>query len=91
MQQLSERGWTDALVKRFLGEPDGWEPVNHWANWTGKRTYFLKRVQIAEASPEFEAAYRRSVLRRKLTEQKIAAFAEQRVAEELRESRKQGS
>ena len=65
--ELSERGWTETLIRRFLGAPDGWKAVNHWANWTGKRTYFLERVLNAEDSPEFADALSRSFRRRKIS------------------------
>ena len=64
--ELSERGWTEMLIRRFLGTPDRWEAVNHWANWTGKRTYFLERILNAEDSPEFADALSKSFRRRKI-------------------------
>jgi hypothetical protein len=72
--QLSERGWTETMVKRFLGAPDRWKPVDHYANWTGKRTFFLERIQTTEASPEFEYAFSRSIRRRRIKEEKHAQF-----------------
>ena len=57
--QLALRGWTASLIKRFLGDADLWLPVNHWANWKGKRTFFLERVELAEASVEFRAEFER--------------------------------
>jgi len=75
---LSERGWTETLIRRFLGAPDRWEAVDHWANWTGKRTYFLERVQNAEDSSEFENAFSRSLCRRKISQKQLAEFTEQR-------------
>lgn len=35
--QLRGRGWTRALVVRFLVKPDRWASVNHWKNYTGRR------------------------------------------------------
>ena len=34
---LQARGWTESLVKRFLGDPDTMLSVNHFSNYTGKR------------------------------------------------------
>jgi hypothetical protein len=72
--QLAMRGWTASLIERFLGEADLWLPVNHWANWTGKRTYFLERVELAEASVEFRTEFERSARRRKLSKKQVAAI-----------------
>jgi hypothetical protein len=72
--QLALRGWTASLIKRFLGDADLWLPVNHWANWKGKRTFFLERVELAEASVEFRAEFERSARRRKLSKKQVAAI-----------------
>ena len=72
--QLALRGWTASLIKRFLGDADLWLPVNHWANWKGKRTFFLERVKLAEASVEFRTEFERSARRRKLSKKQVAAI-----------------
>ena len=77
---LKERGWTDTLIKRFLGEPDRWATVSHWANFTGKRTYFLERVQFAEESSEFKESYLKSLRRRKINEKTAQGFISAREA-----------
>ena len=71
---LSARGWTESLVRKFLGAPDRWEPVDHFRNYTGKRTYFLGRIEAVEASDEFSGAYRSSLKRRKIGDDGEAAF-----------------
>ena len=50
------------------GQPLG----NHWKNWYGKDAYDRRRVRVAEASPEFEAAFRQSAKRRKLAPELVA-------------------
>ena len=74
--QLRQRGWTEGLIRRFLGEPDDWEPVNHYANFTGKRVYSLQRVEATEADESFDCAFRASVKRRKIKNK--AAFIKER-------------
>lgn len=76
--QLSSRGWTERLIARFLGKPDQFKPVDHWKNWVGKRAFFLERIQIAEALPDFQTALGRSIRRRELSDEQLAAFAKQR-------------
>lgn len=65
--QLKERGWTAALRRRFLGPCDQRLAVDHWKNWSGKLAYRVRRVELAEVSPAFEAAFRESAYRRKLS------------------------
>jgi hypothetical protein len=72
--QLATRGWTASLIERFLGEADLWLPVNHWANWKGKRTFHLERVELAEASDEFCAEFEKSARRRRLSRRQVAAI-----------------
>lgn len=64
---LYERGWTETLIKRFLGRPDRRKTVEHWLNYQGKRCYFLGRIETMEADPTWVEAFNRSVRKRKLT------------------------
>jgi hypothetical protein len=59
-QQLLARDWTRTLIARFLPEPDGSEPVNHWANFGSTSTYLASRVFAIEKTEEFGAAFLRS-------------------------------
>ena len=78
---LVSRGWTRGLVERFLGQPDRWLPVNHWANYQGKRAYFLERVQQVEASKLFQEAFERSLRRgRHVSQDQLAEFLRARKA-----------
>jgi hypothetical protein len=61
---LLERGWSRALIKKYLGREDSSERVNHWANHRGKSLYRLSRVEAAEHSPEVKSALQRIKLRR---------------------------
>src|SRR5574338_383124 len=58
----------------ILGAADRWESVAHWANFTGKRTYFLERVQLAGNSPVFRDSLMKSIRRRKLDENTVKEF-----------------
>jgi len=78
---LVSRGWTRNLVERFLGQPDRWLPVNHWANYQGKRAYFLERVQQVEASESFREAFERSLRKgRRVSREQLAEFLRGREA-----------
>lgn len=74
VDMLHLRGWTRTMIEQLLGEPDDWEPVSHWANFSGKRLYSLSRVSSIEASSKFQETFVRSVRRRKLSEQQIILF-----------------
>jgi len=76
--RLEARGWTERMVRRFLGRPDRWGRVDHWKNWTGKRLYYLGRVEIAEGLPEFQKMFGNSAKRRKLEPARIEEFLGQR-------------
>jgi len=74
---LKNRGWTETLINKFLGEPDAILPVDHFRNYSGKKAYKLIRVQAAEASPEFDNEFRKSMSRRKKSKQYLkTVFAE---------------
>ena len=75
---LIERGWSERMVRRFLVRPDRWGNVDHWKNWTGKRLYYLGRVEIAEGLPEFQKMFGNSAKRRKLEPARIEEFLGQR-------------
>ena len=57
---LLARGWTRTLIKRFLPQPDGCVPVNHWANFRGQDTYATTKVWNIEHSDEFADAFART-------------------------------
>jgi hypothetical protein len=74
---LKERGWTDGLIKRFLGDPDATKR-NRYRRRYPTRLYQIGRVEQVEASPEFAAA------KSKATARSIAAInSAQRRADSL--------
>jgi hypothetical protein len=78
IETLRRRGWTEALIKKFLGEPDRRIPVDHWANFTGKSVYFLGRVEGAESDAEFQTAFQKSLHRRRIDQAGVANFMAER-------------
>lgn len=82
--QLADRGWTRALVARFLKRPDSWGTVNHWANFKGKALYDTERVIAAETSVEFAATFSRSLRLRGIGEDRIAAIKQSRAEHDTR-------
>jgi hypothetical protein len=53
--KLKERGWTEAGIKRFLGEPDGTKPNPKYKNGAPMSLYQVARVEAAEQTPEYLA------------------------------------
>ncbi|HZU01314.1 MAG TPA: hypothetical protein VFA10_16715 [Ktedonobacteraceae bacterium] len=55
-QSLKERGWTEALIKRFLGEPDATKPNPHYKKAAPMQLYTLARVEEAEKDEAWQQA-----------------------------------
>ena len=79
VNELKQRGWTDASIRRFLGEPD-WKKRNPvYATAAPVRFYCCDRVAAAEASPEYRDWLEKSKVRSENARKK----AERRKAELL--------
>lgn len=52
-----ERGWTDKLIKKFLGAPDETRTNPHYSCAAPMKLYLKSRVEQAEASAEFQKEY----------------------------------
>lgn len=52
--QLKERGWTDGMVKKFLGEPDATKPNPFYKSAAPMGLYEEKRVKKIERSAKFK-------------------------------------
>jgi hypothetical protein len=57
---LRDRGWTDALIRRFLPSPDATAPNPHYRSGPPRLLYDVARVGAIEASQEWQAARRRA-------------------------------
>src|SRR5262249_19448439 len=60
--QLRNRGWTDGLIRRFLGDPDATQPRQWWDSL--EPLYAAERVQRVEATAAFKEALTRLEPRR---------------------------
>lgn len=61
---LKSQGWTEALIKQFLGEPDETPPNPKYANASPMCLYRLNRVQDVEKTGAFQEARRKAESRR---------------------------
>ena len=50
---VKERGWTEALIREFLGSPDDTKPNPHYKNGADMLLYDEDRVDRIENSMEF--------------------------------------
>ena len=77
---LKKRGWTPALIRDFLGEPDKLGRNPYYASAPSTKLYLLSRVDVTEKKPEFmEATVKaasRSAASRAAAERKRAALIE---------------
>src|ERR1035438_4311183 len=54
--KLKARGWTEGLIRRFLGKPDKEKPNPRYASAKPMKLYKTQRVDKAESSSEFQEA-----------------------------------
>lgn len=73
---LKARGWTDALVRRFLGEPDRRAPSRYARSAPPVRLYRLARVEVAEGTDEFRHAQAAAAERQRRARRAAARAAE---------------
>lgn len=50
---LRERGWTDAMIREYLREPDATRPNPRYWSAAPMKLYLTERAESAEASPEW--------------------------------------
>ncbi len=60
MTQLKERGWTAALVKKFLDPPDATRPNPHYKSAAPMRLYTASRVEAAGSCEDWKTAVARA-------------------------------
>lgn len=64
LAELRGRGWTDAMVREYLGEPDATRPNPRFRSAAPVKLYLSERADGAEASPEWAERKARGARRR---------------------------
>jgi hypothetical protein len=64
MAGLRERGWTDAMIREYLGEPDATQPNPRYWSAAPMKLYLAERAEATEASPEWAERKMRGARRR---------------------------
>jgi hypothetical protein len=77
---LKARGWTDGLIKRFLGEPDATRRNPFYRRGSPMKLYEVSRVEEVETLPEFAEAMRKAKIRSKATSQAMQRQADSLLA-----------
>jgi hypothetical protein len=72
LADLKRRGWTDAEVRSFLGDPDATAPNPHYGNAPPLCLYRPERVEAAQQSPEYQEFHQRGARRREAARQTAA-------------------
>jgi hypothetical protein len=57
---LKERGWTESMIRDFLGKPDLRVDNPHYKSAAPMRLWRLQRAEAIEVTPEFAAARERA-------------------------------
>lgn len=69
--KLKERGWTDGMVKKFLGDPDATRPNPYYKCAAPMGLYDVKRVEKVERSAKFKAEMERSASRKQSAQKAV--------------------
>ena len=77
---IEERPWSKAMVGEFLGEPDRTAPNPNYRSASPMRLYDLKRIEQAEATPEFALRQARYEVKKKAALERSSAKRERLIA-----------
>ncbi|MCC5907039.1 MAG: hypothetical protein JJU13_12565 [Balneolaceae bacterium] len=75
--EVKKRGWTDTLIRDFLGEPDEEKEQRYYS--TKIKLFKIDRVKKAESTKEFKEAYEKSLKRKKSAKKAIATKREKAI------------
>jgi hypothetical protein len=75
-KQLTERGWSPTLIKKFLGEPDDVQPLGKYAE---EHRYFLPRIENVENLEDFKTAQEKYLARRSSGKQSARTQTQKRI------------
>lgn len=71
-----DRGWTDGLIARFLGQPNRLAPNPHYRSGPKMKLFTVERVEEAEQAPEVAAALAKASARRTVASKSAKAVAD---------------
>ena len=78
---IEERSWSKAMVGEFLGDPDRTAPNPNYRSGPPMRLYDLKRIEQAEATPEFAPRQAQYEVKKKAALERSSAKREKLIAD----------
>ena len=81
LSTLKQRGWTEAMIRDVLGDPDALAPNPHYSKGAPMKLYTLQRVVEVESSEDYRVAKEKADRRR------VAARKGQATAQTMKEAR----
>ena len=81
--ELKARGWTDSVVRKYLGKPDGYRDNPRYRSAPKTKLYNLSRVAEMERRPEVLEALQKAAIRSE-TSRKSAKMQSKRLLEYIR-------
>ena len=79
---LKQRGWTESMIKTFLGEPDTEKDNPIYKSAAPMKLYDMKRVLVTESNDRFKER-RLKAERRSKTMKDVAEFKKQELMEQI--------
>ena len=80
---LKSRGWTQAMIRDVLGDPDRTAPNPHYSKGAPMKLWLLEDVEAAERSDEFAAAKTKADKRRESSRKGLEAAATAKAVREV--------
>src|SRR5947209_1442985 len=75
--RLKARGWTETLIRHFFPVPDETRPNPHFSKAAPVKFFAIERVEAAEATEEFRAAFETASPRKAAAARAVATKREQ--------------
>lgn len=83
--KIKERGWTDTMINRFLGEPDQRKTNPHYRSGPPMRLFALARIEATEQRPDVNEQIAKTLARRPARKAAARKAVETKTAQLLRE------
>src|SRR5689334_23239116 len=75
-KQICERGWSPALIKNYLGDPDDVQTLGKYCE---EHLYFLPRIENVEKLDDFKKSQAKHLTRREAGKQAAKTQSEKRI------------
>ena len=83
LSSLKQRGWTVAMIRDVLGDPDAEVPNPRYSQAAPMKLYYLRRVEAAETTEQYRQACQKADKRRQAAHKGLTAARAVRDAEDV--------